>query len=279
MSYEKCTRLRILLLLIGIASLAIPVHGFVANSLDITVDTNGNAIAVFRFTLEGVVENAIPQSILQSELLKGLSTSAEPPTLISMDRSSATLQLNNFADKTDVPTGTNYQTTSMDFSKAEIALKNSGLSSVITANFAPQVARVTFPDGYSKEFSNAPILPSVSHTVIDPSKHPQGLEPANNGTLNITTTPSGAQVYIDDSFIGISPATLTGILPGTHNLSFVKEGFEPSSRIVTVTAGTTTQVSVAFNYTPTPTTTPGFGFLIAGIAMIGCFCILKKRSS
>jgi hypothetical protein len=123
-----------------------PAHAFTANSLDITVDKNGDALATFQFTLEGIIENSIPQSILEEELKKGLTTSSNPPELQSMDRSSAVLVMKNFADTTDVPTGTNYLTASMDFRKAQIALQNSALSSVVSADFSPKKVTITFPD-------------------------------------------------------------------------------------------------------------------------------------
>lgn len=115
---------RIILVSFSIAVLMmIPAAAFTANSLDISVGENGDAIAVFSFTLEGFVENAIPQSMLEEQLLKGLSTSSDPPELISMDRSSATIRMKKFADTSDVPTGTEYRTASMNFKKAEIALQ------------------------------------------------------------------------------------------------------------------------------------------------------------
>ena len=147
-----------------------PVSAFVANSLDITVTRNGDATALFKFTLEGVIENAIPQSLLEEELKKGLSTSSEPPVLLSVDRSSASILMKGFASTADVPTGTEYRTASMDFTKAQIALQNSALSSVITADFSPKKITLTFPDGYSRVFSDINSLPSVTHTVIDLSK-------------------------------------------------------------------------------------------------------------
>ena len=70
-----------LILLCMALLIAGPVHAFTANSLDITVDKNGDAVAIFRFTLDGLIENAIPQSVLQDQLQKGLTTSNDPPQL------------------------------------------------------------------------------------------------------------------------------------------------------------------------------------------------------
>ena len=149
----------------------IPAHAFTANSLDITISENGDAIATFRFTLEGFIENAIPQSMLEEELTKGLTTSSDPPVLQSMDRSSAVLLMKKFADTSDVPTGTEYRTATMDFKKAEIALQNSGARRVsYPQTFHRKRSTLTFPDSYKREFSNVDVLPAVFHTVEDPVK-------------------------------------------------------------------------------------------------------------
>ncbi len=81
----------------------VPAAAFTADSLNISVGTNGDATAVFQFTLDGVIENAIPQSMLEDQLAKGLATSSSPPQIISFDKSEATLLLNGFATTTNVP--------------------------------------------------------------------------------------------------------------------------------------------------------------------------------
>ncbi len=98
--------------------LVAPVHAFTADSLVITVAKNGDATAAFTYSLDGVIENAIPESILQEQLVKGLATSSDPPEILSFSKSEADLYLKNFAMVTDVPTGTEYQTASMDFKKS-----------------------------------------------------------------------------------------------------------------------------------------------------------------
>jgi len=256
------------------------VSAFTANSLDITVDKNGDAVASFRFTLEGVIENAIPQSMLEDQLKKGLSTSSEPPVLISDDRSSATIEMKQFADTSDVPTGTEYRTASMDFSKAEIALQNSALSYVIKADFSPASITVTFPDGYKREFSNIGSLPSITHTVIDPSKANRSAA-ATTGSIKVTTSPASADITIDNVFAGNSPGTFTDLAPGTHTVLAQKEGFMPMSRTVNVTAGLVTPLALALPYgTPVPTTarpSPGFGLPVAVLALAGCAGVIGIR--
>jgi len=163
--------LRFCIALACIVLLAAPSMAFTAQSMTITVEKSGDATAVFRYTLEGFIENSIPESVLQDEVVKGLSTSSEPPEVLAFDKSGATLRMKQFATLSDTPTGTEYLTGSINFSKAEDALKQSSLSSMISADFSPQTATVTFPDGYKEEFSNVAVLPSIRHVVIDPTKH------------------------------------------------------------------------------------------------------------
>lgn len=238
-----------------------PAPAFTANSLDITIDKNGDAIATFRFTLEGFIENAIPQSMLEEELKKGLTTSTEPPELLAMDRSSAVLLLKKFADTTDVPTGINYLTATMDFKRAEIALQNSAVSGAVTADFSPERITLTFPDSYKREFSNVEILPAVSHVVEDPVKiaavgpregttpdAAPAAAPPVTGAMNVTSTPLNVSVYIDSLYAGEAPSVFPVISPGSHSVEFRKEGFEPVRKNVTILTGKTTNVMVVLKY-------------------------------
>jgi len=248
-----------------------PVSAFTANSLDITVDKGGDATAVFTFTLDGVIENAIPQSLLEEQLVNGLSSSTEPPTLISMDRSSATLLMKNFAGVQDVETGTEYQTGSMDFKKADVALKNSAVSSVITADFSPSRITVTFPDKYARTFSDVDALPALTHTVVDAAKAFAAAKVASTGVIQVTASPAGAEVWIDGVYQGNAPQAFSDLAPGAHALEFKKSGYSSITKSVNVTGGKTLNVSVvlaieATSVQETPVS-PGFGGMAAGIAL------------
>lgn len=280
-----------------------PAYAFTANSLDITVDSNGDALATFRFTLEGFLENSIPQSMLEEELKKGLTTSTEPPELKSMDKSSAVLLMKKFADTSDVATGTEYRTATMDFKKAEIALQNSALSGAVSADFSPQRITLTFPDSYQREFSNVDVLPAVFHTVIDPSRTPQITAssvvtaiwtmtppPAAKGSMNVTSSPLNVQVYLDSGYIGEAPAVFPEIASGTHTIDFRKDGYESVSKNVTIIEGKTTNVMVVLKFIPPATTDtssllPAFVWAVVIIALIALagggyyFWSQKKKSA
>ena len=290
MSYLRTANLlRIIAAAIIFLFFVSPVHAFTANSLDITINKNGDAVATFKFTLEGFFENAIPESMLEEELKKGLTTSSEPPQLLSMDRSGTTMLLKKFADTRDVEQGTEYRTASMNFQTAEIALKNSALNNVVTADFSPAKIIITFPDAYTQQFDNTTVLPSITHIVIDPHKYaapdaPQApFTPGNTGTVHITASPAVVQVVIDGTYAGDSPQTFSGIPAGTHSILFRKEGFYPVTKNVTVVAGRTTNIQVSLiQGTQTAKAPsgllpiPGFGLVIACLALGSC-AILRKR--
>ncbi|OPX65056.1 MULTISPECIES: PEGA domain-containing protein [unclassified Methanoregula] len=287
MSYTKSVILCCLFLACLSFFMVMPVPAFTADSLEITVQENGDGLATFRFTLEGLIENAIPQSILEEELTRGLSTGPEPPELKSMDRSTAVLLLKHFADTSDVPTGKEYRTATMDFKKAQAALKNSALSGAVTADFSPSTISLTFPDNFRKQYTNVDVLPAVFHTVEDPVKvarlqaeaearaeaeaqvlaqalQSQGVtgNPAatvttgETGAINVSSSPQNVKVSLDRHYIGESPALFRGITAGTHLMEFSKDGYATVTKSVLVNPGKTTNIMVVLTHVSSPAAAP-----------------------
>lgn len=271
--------------------LSVPAQAFTADSLDITIDKNGDATAVFRFTLEGLIENAIPQSVLEEQLMKGLSSGSEPPTLVSMDRSHATIIMKKFANRYDSPQGTDYQTSSMDFRKAEIALQNSAVSSVISADFSPATATLIFSDGYVRSFTDVESLPSITHTIIDPVKAASAkttatstttlpatpAAPPQTGAVNVTSSPDTVAVWIDGINYGNTPAVFSNIPAGAHSLTFKKEGYVPVTKDITISHGGTIRLSVYLAPVETIPTQAPVGAFAAGVAIALCTALWSVR--
>jgi len=274
------------LFLCGIICLALllvaPVQAFTADSLSITVAKNGDATASFKYTLEGVIENAIPESMLQEQLVKGLTTSSNPPEVLSFDKTGANLYLKNFAVINDVPTGSEYQTASMDFKKAQIALQNSAVSTVISADFSPKVTTVTFPDGYSRQLTDSSVLPSLKHTVIDPAraKAVPTTNTASLGAIEVSSSPEHVHVYIDNTYVGESPGTFPDITPGQHEVRLEADGYLTFTKTVTITAGETTKILESLGFAETPTkkaAAPDTAAVISVLAFAGCGIAVLRR--
>ena len=67
---------------------------------------------------------------------------------------------------------------------------------------------------------------------------------ALTGSLFVNTTPAGAQLTVDGFTAGISPATLSDIIQGSHLINVSKEGFVTQSIPVLITTNQTTTVNV-----------------------------------
>lgn len=127
------------------------------------------------------------------------------------------------------------------------------------------------------------------------------------GSIEITSSPSGAKIYLDSTYEGITPSTLDDVSLGSHKIVISKTGYEEWSGLVTIKAGITVTVDTDLNEiqtatvptvtptavktslkvttvkvpTPWPTGTatqasPVEPFVILGAAGLG-FVILKKR--
>jgi hypothetical protein len=59
---------------------------------------------------------------------------------------------------------------------------------------------------------------------------------ATSANVEISSTPSGADIEIDDKFVGSTPSTI-GVAPGEHSIAVKKTGFLTWQRKVTITGG------------------------------------------
>jgi hypothetical protein len=63
-------------------------------------------------------------------------------------------------------------------------------------------------------------------------------QPAEQGTLQLTSSPAGAEIYLDNQYSGTTPSTIAGVIPGSHSLEVRSAGYKSWKAVVTVPAGT-----------------------------------------
>ena len=63
-------------------------------------------------------------------------------------------------------------------------------------------------------------------------------ESSGKGTLQLTSSPSGAEVYLDGQYQGSTPCTITNVEPGNHTLEYRYSGYQSWSSGITVSSGT-----------------------------------------
>jgi len=67
--------------------------------------------------------------------------------------------------------------------------------------------------------------------------------PEKTGSVTITSSPSGAEVYLDNEYRGTTPNTLNSVPAGNHTVEVRERGYTTWSQDVTVTSGSTVTVS------------------------------------
>jgi len=60
------------------------------------------------------------------------------------------------------------------------------------------------------------------------------------GTLQFSTSPEGAQIYLDNQYQGTTPSTLSGVATGSHTLEFRYSGYQSWKADITVPTGSST---------------------------------------
>lgn len=63
-------------------------------------------------------------------------------------------------------------------------------------------------------------------------------QPAESGTLQLTSSPAGAEIYLDNQYLGSTPSTISGVVPGSHTLEYRSIGYKSWKAVVTVPSGT-----------------------------------------
>ena len=104
------------------------------------------------------------------------------------------------------------------------------------------------------------------------------------GSVDVTSTPSGANVYLDDNYKGITPVTLNDVPAGNHKITLMLDGYSKSEGTTEVEQGKTSSVSVSLSPVQGGQSgggqqaSPGFGIVtvLAGLSVAGL--ILRKNA-
>jgi hypothetical protein len=111
--------------------------------------------------------------------------------------------------------------------------------------------------GYTDYSTSATIYAEQTRTV-SVTLIPSTPVPAHTGSITITSSPSGADVYVDGtSYRGITPVTFSGLTTGSHIIRISLSGYTNYSTSATVYGGQTTTVTGSLNpLSPVPMTSP-----------------------
>ena len=98
------------------------------------------------------------------------------------------------------------------------------------------------------------------------------------GSLAVITDPSGAEVYIDGNFKGVSPVTIQGLSAGMHTVLLTMQEFTDNSTTITVTAGQTLKYTAGLQkvYKPSVSDLMLAGGAMVLIALIALIVMFRK---
>lgn len=136
--------------------------------------------------------------------------------------------------------------------------------------------RLTKP-GYN-DYQTTVSVTANQGTYVQAALTPQGGGPTptpdqGTGTVSIVSSPTGAEVYLDNLFMGYSPITLNNVAAGSRTVMVKAQGYLDYIATVQVQAGSTTPLTVTLlPGTPQPTQS-GTG-LPAIPGMLGALAVL-----
>jgi hypothetical protein len=141
-----------------------------------------------------------------------------------------------------------------EIAKRKIEKLNKGGSKPATTKVVPQSDKTkpsavddvsrsdqTKPSAVNDVVQSDQTIPSVVDDVT------QSDQTKPSGKLKITSNPPGADIYLDEKYVGVTPAELVDVPAGTYTLILKKEGFDEWTDTVTIKAGKTVSINDGSN--------------------------------
>jgi PEGA domain len=199
-----------------------------------------------------------------------LSTVEYSTISVSLSTPSLTAGINGGSGKTpEPPQGSMDFTVNPDGTSVVINNAYKGMTPLNVSGLNPGTYNVTLSRfGYAK-LSMPVTVQAGSISVV------KAALVALTGSLFVNTTPAGAQLTLDSSATGISPATFSDITMGDHLLNVSKEGYVTQNIPVTITADQTKTVEVVL--LPSVTGLAGFLPFTAAAGAFVALMFARKR--
>jgi len=107
------------------------------------------------------------------------------------------------------------------------------------------------------------------NAVLIPAKNPP-----QSGTLLVSSNPQGANIFLDNACVGITPLTIPSVNAGNHTLLLRLPGYVDYSTLLTISPGQAVQVQAALAPVATPT---GMDILPLAAGAIAAVLFLRKK--
>jgi len=163
----------------------------------------------------------------------------------------------------------NYQGTTYAGSPFEITQLTPGTYTV----------QLTMPD-YQPYTQTAVVQAGVVTTVVAAMVPNVVTTPDTTGQISVTSVPAGAAIYLDNTYMGITPAVLANIAAGGHTLMLRESGYQDWISTVNVVGGSYTPI--AGTLTPASVNTPvttraGLPAVLALAGICGALALAARK--
>ena len=128
-----------------------------------------------------------------------------------------------------------------------------GLTPVTISGVAPGSHTVRIEKTGYEPYQMTASVSAGATTLVSAALTP--IPDPTTGSVNIQSTPAGANVFLDGTLVGLTPVLVSGITPGSHQVAVELTGYVPFQATTSVSAGATTVVSAVLTPGPTPTAT------------------------
>jgi hypothetical protein len=98
--------------------------------------------------------------------------------------------------------------------------------------------------------------------------------PSRSGTLLVNSNPQGANIFLDNACVGVTPLTIPSVPGGNHTLLLRLPGYVDYSTSLTISPGDAVQIQAALAPAPTPT---GIGFFTVAAGLMAGVLFLRKK--
>ncbi|WP_321505588.1 PEGA domain-containing protein [uncultured Methanoregula sp.] len=147
---------------------------------------------------------------------------------------------------------------------------------IVMQDYQPYVQSAPVTAGIINDI-HATLVPVVQGTVRD-----------TTGQILVSSSPSGANIYLDNAYKGISPLTLTNIPEGSHTVTLRVNGYQDFAKPVNVVGGSTVDVSGTLSSgSPANPTTPapkptksatGWIPVVLALGICGVLFLARKKA-
>jgi hypothetical protein len=122
-------------------------------------------------------------------------------------------------------------------------------------DLAPGIYTISLTKLGYQDYTTSVTLPAGKIIQVSANLVPSPTPPSA-ASADIVSAPSGAEVYIDNVYVGFTPISFQNVTPGSYTIELTLQGYNPFITAGTIEAGQDIHVIAALTPVSTPTPSP-----------------------